>query len=56
MFPNTTNFGAGAEDGSDEHYASKIDDEDRNDVERDVQDVVMQLQMILKTLSSSLHL
>ena len=33
---------AGAEDGSDESSASKLDDEDRNDVERDVQDIVIQ--------------
>ena len=36
-------FCAGAEDGSDESSASKLDDEDRNDVERDVQDIVIQL-------------
>jgi hypothetical protein len=36
-------FCAGAEDGSDESsFASKQDDEDRNDVERDVQDIVIQ--------------
>jgi hypothetical protein len=34
---------AGAEDGSDESSASKLDDEDRNDVERDVQDIVIQI-------------
>lgn len=34
---------AGAQDGSDESSASNIDDEDRNVVERDVQDIVIQL-------------
>jgi hypothetical protein len=34
---------AGSEDGSDESSASKLDDEERNDVERDVQDIVIQL-------------
>jgi hypothetical protein len=32
---------AGAEDASGESSASKIDDEDRDDVERDVQDIVI---------------
>jgi hypothetical protein len=34
---------AGAEDGSDESSASNIDDEDRNVLERDVQDILIQL-------------
>ena len=36
-------FCAGAEDGSDESSASKLDDEDGNYVERDVQYIVIQL-------------
>jgi hypothetical protein len=35
-------FCAGAEDRRDESSASKIDEEDRNDFERDVQDIVIQ--------------
>jgi hypothetical protein len=34
---------AGAKDASDESSASKLDDEDHNDVERDVQDSVIQV-------------
>jgi hypothetical protein len=49
-------FCAGAEDGSDESSSSKVDDEDRNDVERNVKYIVIQLKMVLKSLSSSLHL
>ena len=36
-------FCAGAEDGSDESSASKLDDKYRNDVEREVQEFVIQL-------------
>jgi hypothetical protein len=41
--PKYNELCAGAKDGSDESSASKLDDEDRNDVERDVQDTVIQL-------------
>jgi hypothetical protein len=54
--PKYNEFRTGAEDGSDESSASKLDDEDRNDVERDVQGIVIQLQIIFKSLSSCLHL
>jgi hypothetical protein len=42
-FPKYNEFCAGAEDGRDESSASKLDDEDPNDVEHDVQDIVKQL-------------
>jgi hypothetical protein len=41
--PKYNELCAEAEDGSDEYSASKLDDEDRNDVERDVQDIVIQI-------------
>jgi hypothetical protein len=41
--PKYEEFCAGAEDGSDESSASNVDDKDRNDVERDVQDIVIQI-------------
>jgi hypothetical protein len=54
-FTKYNEFCAGAEDGSYESSALKLDDEDRNVVEREVQDIRIQLQIILKSLSSSLH-
>jgi hypothetical protein len=41
--PKYNEFCAGAEDGRDEYFASKLDDEDRNGVERDLQDIMIQL-------------
>jgi hypothetical protein len=41
--PKYNEFCAGAEDGSYESSASKLDDEYRNEVERDVQDTEVQL-------------
>jgi hypothetical protein len=54
--PKYDEFSAGAKDGSDETSDSKLDDEDLNDVERDVQDIVIRLKMFLKSSSSSIHL